>query len=462
MNLWQKLSLISISILMIVVIICSTLLLLDSKNNILKLTTENARTEQYNLSVSFSEMTEYYLTDDISPVVQESAVKYCFSRFANESSVLVHNKETLYSSVIINPEKILPLTENGEQLIFLDQINGRNILIVGGNVNILSEVYSVYIVKDISEVYNGITEMIWRFVFISVAGILIGISLIILLVHKASKPLINLKNMTRRISVGEYSQRVKINSNDEVGELATDFNTMADAVQSHITSLEDTAQRQKLFIGGLTHEFKTPMTSIMIHADTLLSTNLSEEQIQLSLSHIHEQCGWLEQLTQKLLKLITLEETINTKPESIEDLFDDIVRSTKDILIKRKIILKTESHKGLLDMDYDLMKSLLINLIDNASKSSEPGQTITLRWHGKVIEVIDSGKGMSKEETSHATDPFYMTDPSRSKAKGGSGLGLTLVKRIADAHNAQLIIESEVGLGTTVRLIFPHNKTFTT
>ncbi|NLB43019.1 MAG: two-component sensor histidine kinase, partial [Clostridiales bacterium] len=103
----------------------------------------------------------------------------------------------------------------------------------------------------------------------------------------------------------------------------------------------------------------------------------------------------------------------------------------------------------------------LINLIDNASKASEAGQPIFLRARGKVIKVIDSGKGISKDEIPHATDPFYMADPSRSKAKGGSGLGLTLVKRIADAHNAQLIIESEVGLGTTVRLIFAQNKTFT-
>src|SRR5699024_6728445 len=135
---------------------------------------------------------------------------------------------------------------------------------------------------------------------------------------------------------------VEISSKDEVGELAADFNTMVDAVQSHIASLEDTAQRQQLFIGSLTHELKTPMTSILIHSDTLLSTRLDKEKAERSLVHIHEQCRWLEGLTQKLLKLITLEGEISMKPEWIGDLFDDVVHSTSAMLIERKTPLKTE------------------------------------------------------------------------------------------------------------------------
>ncbi|NLI61747.1 MAG: hypothetical protein GX375_10035, partial [Clostridiales bacterium] len=97
MRLWQKVSIINILILLLVVIVCSTLLLLYAKNSILQLTIENAKTEQENLRIAFSEMVDYYLKDEVNPVVQRSAIKYCFSRFANETSVLVHNGETLYS-----------------------------------------------------------------------------------------------------------------------------------------------------------------------------------------------------------------------------------------------------------------------------------------------------------------------------------------------------------------------------
>lgn len=466
MKLWQKISLINIVVLLLVITVCSSLLLHHAKKSILELTIENVSAEQVNLRVSFSEMENYYTGGGENPIVKKSALKYMFSRIANENSVLVYQGETLYSSVNINPEEIMPLTSEGGQQVSLQEIDGRSILIVGeimqSDVPPSLDEYSVYVVKDITEVYNNITKLFWRFVLISGTSIVLGMALIILLVYRASRPLIKLKNMTRRIAVGEYAERVEVGSRDEVGQLAADFNLMVDAVQSQIAKLEDTAERQRFFIGGLTHEFKTPMTSMLIHTDTLLSVRLDEAKAEQSLLHIHQQSRWLEQLTQKLLKLITLEEEIIMEARSVEDLFADVVQSTSEIIAEKNITLITECNIESLNMDYDLMKSLIINLIDNAFKASKVGQSIHLQAYDNIIEVTDWGKGIPKEEIAQVTDPFYMVDSSRSKEKGGSGLGLALVKKIADVHHADLIIESEAGLGTTFRLIFPHNKTFTT
>lgn len=203
------------------------------------------------------------------------------------------------------------------------------------------------------------------------------------------------------------------------------------------------------------------MTSMIIHTDTLLSTSLDEENARCSLLHIQEQCRWLEQLTQRLLKLITLEEEINIQPESVEVLFADVASSMSDTLIERNTPLKTECNVDTFDMDFVLMKSLLINLIDNASKASESGQYVVLRAYDNIINVTDCGRGIPKDEILRVTDAFYMIDRSRSKEKGGSGLGLALVKEIANAHGAKFVIESQIDIGTTVRVIFPYNKTFT-
>ena len=427
MKLWQKVSAISVLILLLVVVTCSALLLLYAKDSILQLTTENTRTEQKNLTASFSEMTDYYLEGETNPVVQSSVVKYYFSRFADDASVLIHDNETLYSMVNTKPEELLPLIPGYGQQVFIGEVDGRNILIAGSRVTLHTEQYSVYVVKDITGIYNSIAAMTERFVLICGIGVIIGTLLIILLVRRASKPLILLKVVTRRIAVGEYDKRAEIRSKDEVGELAADFNTMVDAVQSHISDLEDTAKRQRLFIGGLTHEFKTPMTSMMIHTETLLSTDLSAEEAQNSLIHIHAQCRWLERLTQKLLRLITLEEDIRIQPENVQALFNDISESTAETLRKRNTPLNSECRIKSLPMNYDLVKSLLINLIDNASKASEPGQPIILIAHGNVFEVSDKGKGIPQDELERITDPFYMADRSRSKKTGGSGLGLALV-----------------------------------
>ena len=107
-----------------------------------------------------------------------------------------------------------------------------------------------------------------------------------------------------------------------------------------------------------------------------------------------------------------------------------------------------------LNMDADLMQSALINLVDNASKASASGQEIAMRAYDGVIEVSDSGMGISQSELERITEPFYVVDKSRSKKLGGSGLGLALVKEIVNAHDAALEIESSVGAGTTIRVRF--------
>lgn len=457
MKLWQKISITSIAVLLVVVATCSALLLLQAKDNMVQLTTEQAQTEQRNLSTSFSEMVQYYLDNGSNPAVKQSGINYCFKRFANNSSVLIGKEGTVYSAVSIKPEKILPINNDNEQKVLLEKIGGRNILIVGSGLILLNDHYSVYTIKDVTEVFDNIIAMTWRFVLICGIGIIAGTLFIIWLVRHANKPLMRLKDTTRRIAAGEYDKRAQVQSKDEVGELATDFNAMADAVQSHISDLEDTAKRQQLFIGGLTHEFKTPITSMIIHSDTLLSADLSKEDAQNSLIHIHAQCRWMERLTQKLFKLITLEENIKIKSENVKTLFDDIIESTAETMRERDTPLKSECNIETLKMDYDLMKSLLINLIDNASKASEPGQPIILRAYANALEVRDSGKGMPQGEIERITDPFYMVDRSRSKKTGGSGLGMALVKRITDAHDAQLVIDSQINAGTTMKVIFPEN-----
>ena len=268
--------------------------------------------------------------------------------------------------------------------------------------------------------------------------------------------------MTKRISGGEYTQRAEVASHDEVGSLAADFNAMADAVETHIAELTETADRQQLFIGGVTHEFKTPLATMLIHSDTLLNANVNRRQMDVSLKHINNQCRWLERMTQKLLRLITLKEDIKLCETDVSELFDIVIESTAGTMQERHTTLKTECKTDILVMDADLMRSALINLVDNASKASSEGQVVVLRAYGSTIEVADSGEGIPESEISRITEPFYMSDPSRSKKKGGSGLGLALVAEIVRAHGATLSIKSEVGKGTVVKIIFSENNLKTT
>ena len=458
MKLWLKISLICIAVLLLVVGLCSALLILISKNNILQLTQNSALAEQASLQASFKGMVGYYGKDDMTPLAKRSLAKYWFSQLASSTSVLTENDDTVYSSLSIRPQELLPLTQTGGQQYYIGETDGVNVLIVGSQVSILSENYSIYTVNDITYVYDSVNRMIIEFGAIRLLCIVVGMALIILLVRYAIRPLKTLGASARRIAKGEYSERAQINKADEIGVLAQDFNIMAEAVQSHINELNENAHRQNLFIGGLTHEFKTPLTSVIGHSETLLFTKMPEDIVENSLAHILEQCKRLERLTQKMLRLITLQEDIELREESVSELLDSVKSSVDEGLKQRHMNLQAFCDVDTLPMDFDLMQSLLINLVDNAAKASQEGQTIEMRAHGSTITVRDHGAGIPKDELSHIFEPFYRVDKSRSRQSGGAGLGLAVVQRIAQAHGAQITVDSIPGEGTTVNVIFPVYK----
>ena len=458
MKLWQKTSLICIAVLFVIVTACSAVLLIHSKNSILELTYSRARDRQKSLASSFSEMAGYYIAEGDSLTVETSLVNYCFSRFADSSSVLMCGDETLYSGVSVNPRAFLPLPENEYSMKIAErEIDGRNVLIAGSLVAVRNTSYAVYVVEDISTTYNSIVSLAWIFAAVSLAGILLGAGCIALIMHRSTRPLTALAKTARQIAGGDYSMRADVYTQDEIGALAGDFNLMAEAVEAHIAELTETAERQRLFIGGVTHEFKTPLTALLLHSRMLRRANMSEDERNNSLAHIETQCEWLERLVQTLLKLITLEREIERRPCEVDALFDTVRQNTQKSLADRGVTFITHSDGGTLNCNADLIQSLLINLVDNAAKAYDADaadKRVLLTFSNNTIQVKDFGRGIPKEAMERIFEPFYMVDKSRSKKAGGSGLGLALVKRIADAHDAELTVKSGVGKGTTVRVHF--------
>lgn len=465
MKLWQKTSLVCIAVLFVIVAACSAVLLIHSKNSILELTYSYARDKQKSLASSFSEMAGYYSAKGDSKTVETSLVNYCFSRFADSSSVLMRGDETLYSGVSANPRAFLPLSENEYSMKIAErEIDGRNVLIAGSLVAVRNTSYAVYVVEDISTTYNSIVSLAWTFAAVSLAGVLIGAGCIALIMRRSTRPLTSLAKTARQIAGGDYSMRADVHTKDEIGALAGDFNLMAEAVEARIAELTETAERQRLFIGGVTHEFKTPLTALLLHSRMLRRANMTEEERDNSLAHIESQCAWLERLVQTLLKLITLEQAILVENVSVAALFEWVRQSTQQALADKGVALIMRCDADTLPMNADLMQSLLINLVDNAAKAynaDAQNKTVTLSCYGNVLEVKDFGRGIPKEAMERIFEPFYMVDKSRSKKAGGSGLGLALVKQIADAHGARLEVESTLGSGTAVRVVFPNYKKIT-
>ena len=151
--------------------------------------------------------------------------------------------------------------------------------------------------------------------------ILCTAALITLLVRTILRPIQRLKESTSLIAAGVYDRRIAVDEQDEVGSLAMDFNVMAQAVENRVEALKEEAERRTLFVSALTHELKTPMTSIKGNAETLLMTKMDEEEREAALLQIDADCTRVERLSHKLMQLLVLKRSddIEPKPQSVAD-----------------------------------------------------------------------------------------------------------------------------------------------
>lgn len=455
MKLWKKISLICSCILVTVVAACTAIVLGQVQEKMLSISYKQIEGRLEQVADSFQDMVRSHYSEEDSYMVKRSLISYCFCHYADSSCVLLWGEDRIYSQVSLRPEEYLELDNiDVPNPRFTGKIGGRYIFIVGSQVYLpgFTESCYVYMMEDVTPVYEDIARMFWQFALIGGAGIGVGLILIIFLIRRHLKPLAKLQTTASRIASGSYWERAEVYSKDEIGMLAADFNSMAEAVERHINDLTEKARRQQLFIGGVTHEFKTPLTAILLNVDSLQNTYLDEEERMEALAQMERQCRWLERLVQKLLKLITLNQEIEPGWVPAYELLDKVQESVAENLCLRGVGLKVKCEVERLYVDSDLMQSALINLVDNGAKASGKGQTVELKAYGNVLEVRDEGIGMEREEIARITEAFYRVDKSRSKKNGGVGLGLALVKEIVEAHGGRMEIESQVGRGTAVRI----------
>ena len=280
-----------------------------------------------------------------------------------------------------------------------------------------------------------------------------------------SRPVKELTKATKLITTGNLKTRVNCSSKDELALLSEHFNLMAESLEQNMEELKEAARRQEDFVGSFAHEIKTPLTSIIGYADLMRSTKLDEETVFVAANYIYSEGKRLENLSLKLLELI-VEKNSNIHPRecSIYDLVESALEITKFKMEDKQISVQFVCESVQVHVDMDLMKTVLINVLDNARKAVEPGGSImveafqeeifdiNMKRRKIMIRITDNGKGIPKEELDKVKEAFYMVDKSRSRQEGGAGLGLTICTQIMKLHDGDLSFESELGKGTTVTL----------
>ena len=295
-------------------------------------------------------------------------------------------------------------------------------------------------------------------VMVSISAIVILLAILLLrrLLMRAFQPMEALSAQARAIADGAYDRRAEIVRRDEVGQLAADFNQMAEAVQTHIRAVEDSEQRKTMFMGSLTHELKTPLTAMSGYAQTLRAVLLSPEDTETALRYIDSESRRLDRLAKQMMRLLELDQETPLQMEDIpaEALIADAITTCTPHANSKQITLRKCGAEGILRCDRDLMTDVIINLIDNAIRASREGDSIEISAKDGVLTVADHGCGIPEAEITRITEPFYMVDKSRSRKSGGAGLGLAIVSAILRQHGITLEIESKVGSGTRMNLHF--------
>lgn len=309
--------------------------------------------------------------------------------------------------------------------------------------------------RDISDLYTLRENQlkIFRVLFAAVVTLSAVVSFVT--AHFLTKPLHHLSVTSRKIADGDLSLRSNVHSGDEIERLSDDFNIMAESLTNKIQALENAMERQERFMGSFAHELKTPMTSIIGYADLMRSCELSVNQQRECSEYIFNEGRRLERLSLKLLDLLVLKKQDLTLVEaSPAKLLRDIALSTDKNLRSRGVALQVHTQEGRCLLEPDLIKSLLLNLIDNSVKAFDCDGKISVsqRMLGDGCEFIieDNGRGIPKEDIESITEAFYRVDKSRSRKQGGAGLGLALCSEIVGLHNGRMHFFSEVGKGTEI------------
>ncbi len=371
-------------------------------------------------------------------------------------------REVIYSN-FDNPivdDKILDYLEIDKKQ-YVIRKDGRGYYIYVASI-VKAKDQTLYIVNvdELTDVYEQNRLQRTYYQILIVAALIICCVALFITTHILTKPIDKLNKQAAKIADGDYSSKTNIYTNDEIGELSKKFDIMAEAVEDRVKELTDAARQREDFVANFTHEVKTPLTAIIGYADMLRSKELNREDRFMAANYIFGEGKRLENMSMKLFDILLLgRHEIEEKDINTLSIAENIKISVTPMLEKANIILSTDIEESIISGDRELLKTVFVNIIDNARKASKEGSTIKMVGYieGNMyrFNIIDKGIGFPKEDFDKVTEAFYMVDKSRSRSEGGAGLGLSLALLILDIHGGKLSIDSELNVGTTMSIILP-------
>lgn len=288
---------------------------------------------------------------------------------------------------------------------------------------------------------------------------------------RIAQPLEDLADAAQRIGRGDFTARAQVTRRDEVGVLCSEFNSMAEKLQSQIEELNRLSELKSEFIAIASHELRTPVTLIRSYVELINrgTYDASPQELKERLSKVERNTVRLSSLLNDLLDLSRLEHhelIIHREELSVRELLEDVLSDIAPTAELKELVVTKTIPDDLMHIygDEERLRRVFFNLLDNSMKFTKAGDHI--RISAKPVDrrvevhVEDSGAGIAAEDLPFVFSPFFQTEASIHRTHSGLGLGLSLAKNIIELHGGTISIESELGKGTTatVRLPFLGNE----
>jgi signal transduction histidine kinase len=293
------------------------------------------------------------------------------------------------------------------------------------------------------------------FLWGGLVAVAIAVALAFVLSRHTLAPVKALTSAAERLGRGDFSQRVQIKDRGEVGELARTFNSMAG-------DLERAEKLRQNMVADVAHELRTPLSNIQGYLEALRDGVVKPDKE--TIRSLYEEASLLSRLIDDLQELSLAEAgelKLALRTEDIGELIRQAVAAVDAQKKTKGVLLSLELPEGLppVNIDSKCIGEVLRNLLENAVAHTAEGDVITVaaKPQGNWIEVsvTDTGEGIPTEELANIFERFYRVDKSRARATGGSGLGLTIAKRLVEAHGGKIEVQSQPGKGSRFAFTVP-------
>lgn len=295
------------------------------------------------------------------------------------------------------------------------------------------------------------------YLFVAIAPVLLMFFALYIMTYRLTRPLKLMSDAAKAMARGDFSKRIPVTSDDEIGELAVSFNQMTN-------SLSQLEGMRKSFIANVSHELKTPMTTIGGFIDGIIDGTIEPDQQKYYLGIVSDEVKRLSRLVQSMLSLSRLESgEFKLNPSSFDfcELLLNVVLSQEQRIEKQRININGLDSIGsvTVNADRDLIYQVIYNLVDNAVKFTPEGGNIgfAIKVDSKKMyfRIENTGKGIPLSELKYVFERFYKVDKSRSANKTGTGLGLYIVKTILKTHGGNITVSSKENEFTAFDVTLP-------